>query len=161
MESGARWGEKKTKAEEGNLERKQERIVFLEPFEFLQRHVSFFGGPYLVWNLWIFDKNSKWAQSSCTSWQKRWHFRLLVLWPRLLKRWIARSTGYISIQWISIGETNCSINWIKIYPSDSAIHLLNNWCLVVYKNKIIVTLVTQGLPSSLLCRPKRVISLLA
>ena len=27
MESGARWGEKKTKAEEGDLERKQERIV--------------------------------------------------------------------------------------------------------------------------------------
>ena len=51
VESGARWGEKKTKAEEGNLERKQERIVgkfFLESFEFLQRHVSFLGGPYLV-----------------------------------------------------------------------------------------------------------------
>ena len=29
-----------------------------------------------------------------------------------------------------------------------------------FLNKIIATLVTQGLPSSLLCRPKRVISLL-
>ena len=50
---------------------------------------------------------------------------------------------------------------METHPVDSAIHLLNNWGLVVYKNKIIVTLVTQGLPSSLLCRPKRVISLLA
>ena len=67
---------------------------------------------------------------------------------------------WITIQWISNWETNCTFHWIKIYPSDSAIHLLNNWDLVFYKNKIIVTLVTQGLPSSLLCRPKRICSLL-
>ena len=69
---------------------------------------------------------------------------------------------WITIQWISNWETNyCTFHWIKIYPSDSAIHLLNNWGqLVFYINKIILTLVTQGLPSSLLCRPKRVSSLL-
>ena len=33
--------------------------------------------------------------------------------------------GQISIQWISIWETNCSIHWIEIYGLDSAIYLLN------------------------------------
>ena len=42
---------------------------------------------------------------------------------------------WITIQWISNWETNCTFHWIKIYPSDSAIHLLNNWGqLVFYKN---------------------------
>ena len=25
---------------------------------------------------------------------------------------------------------NCAIQWIEIYPMDSIIHLLNNWCLI-------------------------------
>ena len=37
--------------------------------------------------------------------------------PRLFKRWIALSTGKITIQWISIGKTDCTIQWIKIYIS--------------------------------------------
>ena len=28
-------------------------------------------------------------------------------------------------------KTNCPIPWIEIYPSDSTIHLLNNWCLEI------------------------------
>ena len=47
-------------------------------------------------------------------------------WPRLFKRWIALSTGSITIQRISIGEINYVIRWIVIYPVDSAIQLLNN-----------------------------------
>ena len=51
VESGARWGEKKNESGRGRL-RKETRTnrweIFLEPFEFLQRHVSFFEGPYLV-----------------------------------------------------------------------------------------------------------------
>ena len=42
----------------------------------------------------------------------------LVYRPQLFKRWIALSTGYITIQWISIRETNCAIQWIVIYPVD-------------------------------------------
>lgn len=37
-----------------------------------------------------------------------------MAWPPLFKTWKASSTGYITIQWISIKKTNC------------AIHLLNN-----------------------------------
>ena len=55
----------------------------------------------------------------------------IQLWPQLFKTWIALSTGYITIQWISIREINCAIQWIEIYPVDSAIHLLNNQGLVV------------------------------
>ena len=33
----------------------------------------------------------------------------------------------ISIQWISIRETNCTIQWVEIYMVDRAIQLLNNW----------------------------------
>ena len=35
-------------------------------------------------------------------------------------------TGQITIQRISIRETNCAINWIDFYPVDSAIQRLNN-----------------------------------
>ena len=39
-------------------------------------------------------------------------------------------TGQITIQRISIRETNCVIQWIVIcYPVDSAIQRLNNWGL--------------------------------
>ena len=43
---------------------------------------------------------------------------------------MALSTGEITIERISIRETNCIIHWIEIYPLDSAIHLLNNWALI-------------------------------
>ena len=33
----------------------------------------------------------------------------------------------ITIQRISIGETNCVFRWIETYPMDSVIHFLNNW----------------------------------
>ena len=45
--------------------------------------------------------------------------------PRLFKRWIALSTGSITILRIS-RESNCTIHWIMIYPVDSAIQPLNN-----------------------------------
>ena len=60
----------------------------------------------------------------------------LSVWPRLFKGWITLSTGYISIQWISIDKTNHAIHWIVIYPVDSVIQPLDNWglsvCLPVY-----------------------------
>ena len=46
--------------------------------------------------------------------------------PRLFKRWIALSTGSITIQRISITQINYAICWIVIYPVDSAIQRLNN-----------------------------------
>ena len=46
--------------------------------------------------------------------------------PRLFNRWVATSTGLITIQRISIRETYCTIQWIMIYPMDSAIQPLNN-----------------------------------
>ena len=46
--------------------------------------------------------------------------------PRLFKRWIALSTGSITIQRISITQINYAICWIVIYPVDSAIQHLNN-----------------------------------
>ena len=52
---------------------------------------------------------------------------VLLTRPKLFKSWIALSTGLITIQCISIRETNCAIHWIGIYLVDSAIHLLNNW----------------------------------
>ena len=42
---------------------------------------------------------------------------------------------------VIIMEDNCVIHWIVIYPVDSAIHLLNNWGLVVKSIQ----------PGSLLC----------
>ena len=50
-------------------------------------------------------------------------------------------------------EDNCVIHWIVIYPADSAIHLLNNWGLVVKSIQ----------PGSLLClahRPKKMQTIL-
>ena len=43
------------------------------------------------------------------------------------KRWIALSTGYKSIQWITQLVSLILIRWIVIYPVDSAIQRLNNW----------------------------------
>ena len=45
---------------------------------------------------------------------------------RLLQRWIALSTGQITIKWITQLVLVLVIRWIEIYPVDSAIHLLNN-----------------------------------
>ena len=50
-----------------------------------------------------------------------------LIWPRLFKRWIALSTGQITIQRICIRETDCIIHWIDFYPVDSAVQRLNNW----------------------------------
>ena len=47
--------------------------------------------------------------------------------PQLFTRWIALSTGWITIQRISVREANCAIQWIVIYPVDNVIHLLYNW----------------------------------
>ena len=42
-------------------------------------------------------------------------------------RWIALSTGWITIQRIGARETKCAIQWIVIYPEDSVINLFYNW----------------------------------
>ena len=46
--------------------------------------------------------------------------------PPLFKRWIALPTGQITIQRISIRETNSAIHWIDFYPVGSANQRLNN-----------------------------------
>ena len=43
----------------------------------------------------------------------------------------------ITIQWISIRQTNCAVHWIDFYPVDSAIQRLNN------RGKVKVPLVNQ------------------
>ena len=45
---------------------------------------------------------------------------------RLFQRWIALSTGQITIKSITQLVLVLVIRWIEIYPVDSAIHLLNN-----------------------------------
>ena len=51
------------------------------------------------------------------------------IWLQLFKRWIALSTGEITIHWITQLVLLVFIRWIVIYPVDSAIHRLNNWGL--------------------------------
>ena len=48
----------------------------------------------------------------------------------------------ITVQQISIRETDCLIRWIVIYAVDSVIHLLNNWGLN-YKIMRMATLTPQ------------------
>ena len=43
---------------------------------------------------------------------------------------MALSTGEITIERISIRETNSIIHWIEIYPVDSFINLSNNWAQI-------------------------------
>ena len=57
-------------------------------------------------------------------------------WPGLFKRWIAPSTGWITIQWIAQLVLLMPIRWIVIYSVDSAIHLLNNRGLVVFLERV-------------------------
>ena len=45
---------------------------------------------------------------------------------RLFKRWIALSSGQISLQWITQLVFLILIRWIVLYPMDSAIQRLNN-----------------------------------
>ena len=52
--------------------------------------------------------------------------RTTVTWSQLFERWIALSTGYITIHWITQLVFLIRINWIVIYPVDSAIQGLNN-----------------------------------
>ena len=46
--------------------------------------------------------------------------------PQLFKRWIALSSGQISIQWIMQSVFLILIHWIEIYPVDTAVQLLSN-----------------------------------
>ena len=60
--------------------------------------------------------------------------------PGLFKIWIVLYAREITIQQISIWETNRVIHWIEIYSSDSSIHLFNNWGLhTVYMLDLIPT----------------------
>ena len=38
----------------------------------------------------------------------------------------------ITIQWISVRESDCAIEWIEIYPVDSAIHRINHYSVDKY-----------------------------
>ena len=44
----------------------------------------------------------------------------------MFKRWLALSTGQISVHRIRFGETDCVNHLIEIYPIDSVSQLLNN-----------------------------------
>ena len=68
----------------------------------------------LLWNPVLLIKLLSWKQFG---W---WNLN------RLFKRWIALSTGQITIKWITLLVLVLVIRWIEIYPVDSAIHLLNN-----------------------------------
>ena len=52
-------------------------------------------------------------------------------WQAVKMIFFAPCTREITIQWIIIRETNCANHWIEIYLVDSAIHLLNNWDLIL------------------------------
>ena len=54
--------------------------------------------------------------------------------PQLFKRWIALSSGYISIQWIVQLVPLILTCWIVIYRVDSAVQLLNNWGQICCQN---------------------------
>lgn len=62
---------------------------------------------------------------------KHWWIRNKRVRPRtgLFKRWIALSTGEITVQRINTSKTVWVIQWILIYPLDSAIQPSNNWGL--------------------------------
>ena len=69
------------------------------------------------------------------TWKRFWRLILIRIFdgswkkkrrPRLFKRWLALSTGQISIQRIRFGETDCVNHLIEIYPIDSVSQLLNN-----------------------------------
>ena len=51
-----------------------------------------------------------------------------------------------AIHQISIRETSCAIQGIVIYPVDIAIHLLNNWRLVVFSIKFLLVITKIRLP---------------
>ena len=48
--------------------------------------------------------------------------------PQLFKRWIALSTGQITIHWKLQLISLTLIHWIVIYPADSAIQTMDNCC---------------------------------
>ena len=65
--------------------------------------------------------------------------------PWLYKHLIVLFNGQITIQRISIRETNLHIHWIEIYLVDSVIYLLNN-CILgpnAYWERELTKLVTQ------------------
>ena len=104
-----------------------------------------------------YTKGRGWKRSTRRVYILRRYLEKVIIWPRLLKRWIALSSGQITIQriaqlvslilvhWIviysvdsaiqrlnnrgqmNIRETNCTILWIEIYPVNSVIHRSDNW----------------------------------
>ena len=57
------------------------------------------------------------------------------IWLQLFKRWIALSTGQITIHWITQLVLQVFIRWTVIYPVNNAIHRLNNWGLIYFPQK--------------------------
>ena len=56
--------------------------------------------------------------------------RVLAVLVPVVERWIALSTGYITMHWIAQLVFLIFIHWIVIYPVNSAIQGLNNRGLV-------------------------------
>ena len=75
-----------------------------------------------VWTEMVGKQKQQGLRESLDAVQVLWFSR-----PGLFNRSIALSTRQITIQRISIGETNCATQWMQIYPVDSVIHHLNNW----------------------------------
>ena len=60
----------------------------------------------------------------CQPWMKN---RLILSFrPQLFKSWITLSTGQITIQRISVRETNCAIQWIVLSTSWTT----EAWCII-------------------------------
>ena len=66
-------------------------------------------------------ETSCFVYNKCLSARNVIHYSL-----ELFKRWIALSTGWITIQWITHLVFILLIRWILIYLADGAIHFLNN-----------------------------------
>jgi len=67
----------------------------------------------------------------------------LVSWPQLLKRWIALSIRLITIQWMSIRETNCAFHWIEIHPVELAYPPFERMEPGDYRNNSVNTLISD------------------
>ena len=89
---------------------------------------------------WLKVKNSNWQTAKFflkivrSAWMNVVATRLVSTRPQLFKRWIALSTGYISIRWKVQLVSVIRIHWLVIYPMDSAVQLLNNWGQICSQN---------------------------
>ena len=115
---------------------------------------------------WLKVKNSNWQTAKIflkvvqSAWMSVVATRAVSTRPQLFKRWIALSSGYISIQWIAQLVSLILIHWIVIYPVDSVVQPLNNrgqicsqnWAIIFNHNaeeRLVST--CQTMPFNLIC----------